>query len=298
MSRAPAARLLTPALLREWPLPVAANAPARADGKEPHGRVLVVGGGCRLPGAALLSGVAALRAGASRLQLAVAADAATPLAVQLPEARVMGLRCDSRGEIATSSADVDACARQADAVLVGPGMELAPATRQLADHLMRLTRGIVVLDAGGLDAALVGRMGRARGPKGVVMTPHHFEMACMLDLDPEEVSSRPQELAREFAQHSGVVVVLKAVDTYVAAPDGQVWVNRDSPVGLGIAGSGDVLAGLIAGLAARGASAAQAAAWAVYLHARAGAALEKVYGPIGYLARELATQVPAAMAKA
>jgi hydroxyethylthiazole kinase-like uncharacterized protein yjeF len=229
--------------------------------------------------------------------MAAAQEAALPLALAMPEAKVMGLRCDSRGEIAMSSADVDACAKQADAILVGPGMELAPATRQLADHLMHVSRAMFVLDAGGLDAALVGRLGRTRGPRGVIMTPHHGEMAAMLDLDLADVAARPMELAREFAERSGVVLVLKDEDTYVASPEGEVWVHRGGSVGLGTSGSGDVLSGLIAGLCARGASATQAAAWGVFLHGRAGVALEKRLGPLGYLAREIAAEVPAAMAK-
>jgi hydroxyethylthiazole kinase-like uncharacterized protein yjeF len=293
MSRATAVKTLTPALLRGWALPQPSRTAAEQAGKEARGRVLVVGGGCRCPGSVLLSGTAALRAGAGKLQMAVAQDAALHLALSVPEARVMGLRCDSRGEIAQSSADVDACAKQADAIVVGPGMEMAPATRQLADHLMRAVRALFVLDAGALDAALLGRLGLSRGPRGVVMTPHHGEMAHMLDLDVAEVSSRPLDLALEFAKHSGVVLVLKAADTYVATPEGEAWVYRGGSVGLGTSGSGDVLAGLIAGFAARGASAEQAAAWGVYLHARAGAALEKRMGPIGYLAREIAAEVPA-----
>jgi hydroxyethylthiazole kinase-like uncharacterized protein yjeF len=290
------AKTITPALMKAWPLPdpAAASAPG-TEGKEARGRVLVVGGGCRCPGSVELSGVSALRAGAGKLQMAVAQDAALHLALSVPESRVMGLRCDSRGEIAQSSADVDACAKQADAIVVGPGMEVAPATRQLADHLMHVSRALFVLDAGGLDAALLGRLGRTRGPRGVIMTPHHGEMAQMLDLDVAEVAARPMELAREFAQRSGVVLVLKAAETFVASPDGEVWVNREGSVGLGISGSGDVLSGIIAGLAARGATPEQAAAWGVYLHARAGAALEKKMGPVGYLAREIAREVPALM---
>ncbi len=247
------AKAITPALLRAWPLPDPEYAGAAG------ARALVVGGGCRCPGPLLLAGVAVLRAGAGSLQLPLAQDAALPLAMQLPEAKVMGLRCDSRGEIAQSSAEVDACAKQAAAVLIGPGMEVAAATRQLADHLMRASRALFVLDAGALDAALLGRLGRARGPRGVV-------------------------------------VVLKSADTCIAAPDGEVWVNREGPVGLGTAGSGDVLAGLIAGLAARGATPAQAAVWGVSLHARAGAVLASRMGRVGLLARELSTEVPALLA--
>jgi len=297
VSRATSVKPLTAALLRSWPLPQPPRTAAEQAGKDSRGRVLVVGGGCRCPGSVLLSGTAALRAGAGRLQMAVAQDAALALAVQLPEARVMGLRCDSRGEIATSSNDVDECARNADAIVVGNGMEVAPATRQLADHLMRGSRAVFVLDAGGLDAALLGRLGKAKGPRGLVMTPHHAEMATMLDMEVGEIGARPLELAREFSERSGVVLVLKDEDTYIATPEGDVWVNRTGSLGLGTAGSSDVLAGLIGGLCARGATPSQAAAWGVFLHARAGAALEKRFGALGYLAREIAAEVPALMEK-
>ena len=292
-----AAKLLTPALLRAWPLPQPVKTAAEEAGKEARGRVLVVGGGCRCPGSVLLAGTAALRAGAGKLQLAAAHDAALPLAVHMPEAKVMGLRCDSRGEIAQSSAEVDGSAKLADAIVVGPGMEVAPATRQLADHLMHVSRAVFVLDAGGLDAALVGRLGHAKGPRGVIMTPHHGEMAQMLDLEIGEVAEQPLELAREFAERSGAVLVLKDADTYIASPSGEVWVNREGSVGLGTSGSGDVLAGLIGGLCARGATPEQAAVWGVFLHARAGQALEKRFGPLGFLAREIAAELPALMAK-
>jgi hydroxyethylthiazole kinase-like uncharacterized protein yjeF len=129
------------------------------------------------------------------------------------------------------------------------------------------------------------------------MTPHHGELAAMLDLDIEEVAARPLELAREFAERSGVVLVLKDAETYVASPEGDVWVHREGSVGLGTSGSGDVLAGIIAGLCARGATPVQAAAWGVFLHGRAGALLEKRIGPLGYLAREIAAEIPAAMAQ-
>jgi NAD(P)H-hydrate repair Nnr-like enzyme with NAD(P)H-hydrate dehydratase domain len=236
-----------------------------------------------------------LRAGAGKLQMAAAHDAALHLALNVPEARVMGLRCDSRGEIAQSSADVDACAKQADAIVVGPGMEVAPATRQLADHLMHVSRALFVLDAGGLDAALLGRLGRTRGPRGVIMTPHHGEMAQMLDLDVAEVSSRPLNLRGEFAQHSGVVLVLKATETYIATPDGETWVNREGSVGLGHfrlrrravrrdsrarrawrdAGAGRGLGRVAACAGGRGAG--------------------KEDGPARYLAREIAAEIPALM---
>ncbi len=92
------------------------------------------------------------------------------------------------------------------------------------------------------------------------------------------------------------MVALKGQDTWVATPDGSVWRHEDGPIGLATSGSGDVLAGLITGLLARGASPLQAAAWGVWLHAQAGRRLSQRIGPLGFLARELAAEAPALMA--
>jgi ADP-dependent NAD(P)H-hydrate dehydratase len=92
------------------------------------------------------------------------------------------------------------------------------------------------------------------------------------------------------------VVALKGAITHVASPDGQVWRHEGGNAGLGVSGSGDVLAGLMVGLVARGATLEQAAVWAVRLHARAGERLAGRFGVLGYLAREIAIEVPAVMA--
>jgi NAD(P)H-hydrate repair Nnr-like enzyme with NAD(P)H-hydrate dehydratase domain len=90
-------------------------------------------------------------------------------------------------------------------------------------------------------------------------------------------------------------VALKGAETWIATPQGRCWRHAGGNVGLATSGSGDVLAGLIAGLLARGAPPEQAAAWGIALHARAGRRLCERLGPLGLLARELAAEVPALM---
>jgi len=103
--------------------------------------------------------------------------------------------------------------------------------------------------------------------------------------------------ARAAASSSGAVIVLKGRETFIVAPDGRAFVNRAGNVGLATSGSGDVLAGLIAGLAARGAAPFEAAVWGVHLHALAGDRLAARVGPLGYLARELPAEVPRLLAE-
>ena len=282
-------RTITVRALRAWPLPD----PRDSESKEDRGRVLVVGGSREIPGAALLAGIAALRAGAGKLQVATASDAALALAIALPEAKVMGLRGDRGGAIAQVGAEALKSARSADAVLVGPGMDPTAATRRVVRAIIEAATGTLVLDAGALhpDAARAFKS-RKRGG-AMVMTPHHGEMAAMLDSDDSAIAAAPEATARRYAKEWGIVLVLKGSTTHIATPAGAMWINTAGSPGLGTSGSGDVLAGIIAGLAARGAAAEQAAVWGVHLHAQAGALLSRRMGLVGFLAREISGEVPA-----
>jgi NAD(P)H-hydrate repair Nnr-like enzyme with NAD(P)H-hydrate dehydratase domain len=129
----------------------------------------------------------------------------------------------------------------------------------------------------------------------VVLTPHAGEMAHLTGALKEDLQEAPQSCACRHAAAWHAVLALKGATTCVAAPDGRCWTHRSQAPGLGTSGSGDVLAGLIAGLAARGCPPEQAAVWGVALHARAGAALAARQGTLGFLARELPAEVPALM---
>jgi NAD(P)H-hydrate repair Nnr-like enzyme with NAD(P)H-hydrate dehydratase domain len=118
-------------------------------------------------------------------------------------------------------------------------------------------------------------------------------MAHLTGIAKEGVTADPAELARRAAADWNAVVALKGAVTHIAAPNGERWRHEGGNVGLAISGSGDVLAGIIAGCAARGAPLDQAACWGVVLHARAGERLAARLGTLGYLAREIATEIPA-----
>jgi ADP-dependent NAD(P)H-hydrate dehydratase len=281
---------ITPALLRHWPLPKLDP----AAGKEGRGQILVVGGSVENPGAVLLAALGALRAGAGKLEIATSRDVAKHVGVAFPEARVRGLANTRAGEVAPSAArSLDEDIADADAVLVGPGMmDPRGATAILQRASQQRARASFVVDAGALTA-YEDRPPRLRA----VLTPHAGEMAKLCDLTKRTVTARPLELACEMAKRLHAVVALKGAITYVANPDGRSWVNTAGNVGLGTSGSGDTLAGVIAGLCARGAKPDQAAVWGVYLHARAGDLLAREMGPLGFLARDLLTKIPRLLAQ-
>lgn len=271
----PAPERVTPELLRAWPLPQPSGS------KRSRGEVLVVGGALRSPGAALLAGRAALRVGAGRLTLAVGASVAAPVAVALPECGVVPLPETSSGSV--RGAGVRAAAADlasADAVLIGPGLDDAAETARMLPRAARAAGRdtVLVLDAYALGALaghprLVGNVPR-------ILTPNTEEAARLLGRDTDDLDADTFELARRYRA---------TVSCFgrVASPDGRLLTVGNGDPGLGTSGSGDALAGAIAGLAARGADPLRAAVWGTYLHAVAGDALAASVGRLGYLASEI-----------
>ena len=290
MNAAPAEPLaLTAQSLRDWPLP----APDAGGDKEARGQVLVVAGSREMPGAALLAARAALRAGAGKLSMAVPQCIAQGLALQMPEARVIALPETAEGGLAAGGAqELAAVAGKASAVLVGPGMQDAAATCAfVAAALPLCAQATVVLDALAMDIVRADR----RFTQPVVLTPHAGEMAGLLDIPKDEILAAPARHALAAARRWQAVVALKGATTCIAAADGRAWQHSCTVPGLGTSGSGDVLAGALAGLAAQGVPAEQAAAWAVAAHAQAGSRLARRHGTLGYLASEICDALPAAL---
>jgi hydroxyethylthiazole kinase-like uncharacterized protein yjeF len=279
-------RTVTAAVLEAHPIRSAAP---HAD-KEARGRVLVVGGGRGSAGAVHLAGEAALRAGAGKLQIATAATATDALTVAVPEALVIGLAQTRSGDIRrTAARELESRCADADAVVVGPGMMDEAEAVKFVARLSFRTAATLVLDAGALGACAVARK---HLPTDTVITPHDGELqklAQRLDLDPERDTPT---LAAAIAARCGVICVAKGPTTWIATPDGRMFRHVCAIPGLGMSGSGDVLAGLMAGLAARSGNALHASLWAVHLHAAAGRALERRIGRLGFLARELSAEIP------
>ena len=257
---------------------------------------MVVGGAVEAPGALLLAGVAALRAGAGKLQIAGPRSAATAIGVALPEARVFSLPETGDGFL-DRKAGVRAaeCARQANAVLIGPGMLGEDAVRSFMGVLLpRLAGKQIVIDAIALSA-LRGSRFRFTEDTQVVLTPNPAEMAKITSATKEAVEGDLRGVATAVAEDLNAVVAAKGRETFIATPYGEVFRYSEGDVGLATSGSGDVLAGILVGLLARGATLDQAAVWAVYLHGAAGNRLKRRMGPVGFLARELSDEVPALM---
>ncbi|MCS5718730.1 NAD(P)H-hydrate dehydratase [Herbiconiux sp. CPCC 205763] len=292
--------VITPALLRGWGLP------GPGESKYDRGQVVVVGGDRRSPGAALLAAEASLRVGAGRLTIALAEGVAVAASVALPESGVIALRETPDGHIdGTAIADAADDLTDADAVLVGPGLDDADQARLLIDRLPELVddRTVVVLDAYALGV-LPDSHARGAFAGRLVLTPNLGEASRLLDAldgggdgnsgnyghgDGRRDDPDADDIAQTLAEAYRAVVSCQG---RVAHPDGRLWRIGTGHGGLGTSGSGDVLAGAIAGLCARGAAPEQAAVWATHAHAAAGDRLAVSVGPLGFLASELLAELP------
>lgn len=272
--------------LKSHPIP-----PVIDGDKETKGRILVIAGSREVPGAALLTATAAMRAGGGKLRIATVESVAPQLGMAMPEAMVIGLSEDEAGGFAASSVErLEKEAVKSDAVVAGPGMSSGPVCKQIADVLLRTDAQLA------LDAALLHSLeplSKRKHSSLPVLLPHSGELASLLDCDEEEIDADPIRCGLRAAKLYGAVVLVKGVVSHVVTRDGNAWTYEGGAPGLGVSGSGDVLAGIVGGLLARGAEPLNALLWSVWLHGETGAQLAKKVGPIGFLAREIADEIPA-----
>jgi hydroxyethylthiazole kinase-like uncharacterized protein yjeF len=279
---------LTRELLKEYPLP---DVTLGSD-KEDRGHILVIAGCREVPGASVLAATAALRAGAGKLTIATAASVAVGTAIAVPESRTIALNETADGSIAalnqTEVVKLACLNGKVDAILVGPGMQNESACCAIAHRIAKIFPDTpLILDAYAMSAV----KGHSFGGVPIV-TPHAGEMAHLTGAKKESILADPISAALDAANDWNAIVVLKGANTVIATPEGRCWLHASDNAGLATSGSGDVLAGILGGLAARGVPLPSTALWGVVLHAQAGACLSGRHGAIGYLARDISAEIP------
>ncbi|MGM9570073.1 MAG: NAD(P)H-hydrate dehydratase [Phascolarctobacterium sp.] len=257
---------ITPQIVQKL-LPVRAADAHKGDA----GRVVVCAGSPDFTGAAAMSANAAVKAGAGLVSLLTPLSSRDVLALKLTEVMVHGLLERSPGVLGSAAAsDVLTRANKADVLAIGPGLGLSDSTQETVRDILSKCEVPVVIDADAITALKehTDVLTKMTAPK--VLTPHAGEMSRLTGLSVEEINRDRINIARKYAQEWQAVVVLKGAPTVVACPNGTLYINSTGTKALATGGSGDVLTGIIAGLAAQGISLTEAAVCGVYLHGAAG----------------------------
>jgi len=280
------------------PAPEGVRLPERpADGhKGTFGTVIAIAGSRGFTGAAYLTATAAVRAGAGLVRLLVAEGIYPILAVKCTEVMATPVAEDAPGAVGSRALNaVIEHLRAGSSGVIGPGLGREPATWRLVQDVVTRVTCPLVLDADALNALAEARHLLPMLGANRVLTPHPGEMARLTGRLTSEVQADRSQVAGLAAREWGAVVVLKGARTVVAAPDGRVSEDPHEVPALASGGTGDVLAGLIAGLMAQGSDAYTAALTGVYVHAEAGRRLQAQLGPAGLLASELLPAIPTVM---
>lgn len=239
--------------------------PRAADShKGTYGRLLSVCGSYGMAGAAVLAARAALRSGVGLVTAAVPDSIYPVVAVQVPEA-VFAPYSGAEGAVALLPR-----LQEASALLVGCGLGQTAEALALLTALLEHATCPIVLDADGINllAQHISVGETIRAP--LILTPHPLELARLMDCSTAQIQSDRVAAARQAARRFRGIVVLKGHHTVIAAPSGETWVNPTGNPGMAVGGSGDVLAGMIASLAAQGMAPIEAACCGTYLHGAAG----------------------------
>ena len=256
------------------------------------GRVVICAGSPGYTGAAALASDAAVKAGAGLVSLYTPLSSRDVLAIKLTEVMVHGLLERMPGILGGGAAsDVASSAEAADVLAIGPGLGTSESTQEAVRTILQKITTPVVIDADALTALAGHTEILAAMQAQKVLTPHPGEMARLTGLEIAEIEADRINVAKKYAEEWQAIVVLKGAPTVIGCPNGTVYVNSTGNSSLATGGSGDVLTGIIAGLAAQEISLQEAAICGVYLH---GLAAELTGIDIGLAAGELAALLPQA----
>jgi NAD(P)H-hydrate epimerase len=265
---------------------------SRHSSKFDSGSVVIAGGSRGLTGAPALAAMGAQRAGAGYVQLAVPESAQQAVSLRLLEAMAHGFPDSDGGHTPAGVEQLIALAERVGAVVLGPGLGRNKPAQKFARGVAAQLEHPLLIDADGLNA-FAGRLEDLRDrPAPTLLTPHEGELGRLLDRDSSEIAEHRLACAREAADRSGAVVLLKGDDTIVAQPGGPVAVSPGGSPALATAGTGDVLSGLAGALLAKGLGPFEAACLGTLAHARAGMAAADRHGADHVIASDVVDALP------
>ncbi len=265
--------------------------------KGDRGHLLILAGSTGKTGAATLTAMGALRAGAGLVTLGIPKGLNPIFETKLTEAMTVPLPETNKGCISIEAEkDIEQLMKGKTALAIGPGLSTHPETSTLVRSIIMRSNLPMVIDADGLNA-LVGELNTLSNRKDrIILTPHPGEMGRLMGMKNADVQSDRIGTALTFVREHGCYLVLKGARTLIADPNGELYINPTGNPALSSGGSGDVLTGVIAGFLARRWSMAKAAIAGVYIHGMAADVLAEDMGYAGILAGELLDVIPELMA--
>ncbi len=255
------------------------------------GTALILAGSPSMPGAGMLCGLGALRSGVGRAIWGLPQGPKQGAACKIPEIILEYMASGPDGLGPESLGQVQRLFPQVKALALGPGWGTARGTREFLRALLEQHRLPMVLDADALNI-LSEQPSLLKKLRGSILTPHPKEMGRLLKCSASEVLQNRVALAQKFSRKYGVYLIIKSYRSLAVNPQGKIWINSAGGPNLAVAGSGDVLTGIIVGLLAQGFKPQEAMLAGLYLHGRAGDRLASRMGDRGTLASEIAKEVP------
>lgn len=267
--------------------------------KHSVGKIYVLAGSQGLTGAAAMAAESGLRTGAGAVILGTPKSISSILARKLTEVIVEPLEETTDGSLSLRALEkAEKHIRWADVVIVGPGLSGNPETQQLVWKIVDSVDKPLLLDADALNAlaANISILKRHRS-KEIIITPHSGELSRLIGVKSASIDEQRVDIARDVAKKLKLTLVLKGAPTVSSSPRGEVYVNPTGNAGMATAGSGDVLAGIIAGLWAQGAEQTTAAYCGVYIHGLAGDLARNKFGEKSMMALDIQDMLPAAITR-
>lgn len=259
--------------------------------KGTFGKILIIGGSKNFPGAPALAGMGALRVGAGLVTLALPESVYPIVASKVFEPTFIPLPEDKYGILPSALDILKSELEKFDVIVIGNGLGIGGSTVEFVQKLLSLNlKQKIVIDADGLNILSSGTLLGKLKFDGV-FTPHPGEMARLTGLSVSEVQKNRANLVEMYSKKWGMCVVLKGAETLISSK-GEVFLNPFSVPALATAGTGDVLAGMIAGLLGQGLDILDASIAGVYLHALAGEVLQDEVGDAGVVASDLLNLLP------
>ncbi|MDD5109155.1 MAG: NAD(P)H-hydrate dehydratase [Candidatus Omnitrophica bacterium] len=267
--------------------------------KGDYGHILILAGSIRFSGAALLCAESALRAGAGLVTLGTPKGLCPALISKKPkEVMILPLPETKEGTLSLAAfAKIDHFLKNADVLIIGPGLGKNKSTYALIKKIIKKTRFSMVIDADALNA-LNNHLGILKAHKGeIILTPHQMEMSKLFSINVNLIKKNRKLIANKCAKHYNSIIILKGHSSVVTDGNKHLYINKTGNPGMATAGSGDVLSGIVGAFLAQGLNTFRAAKYAAYIHGLAGDIAAKDKTQMGLIASDIINRIPDAIKK-